>query len=928
MMSTGRQSRAFHQGIPLPRISRKLIAACAVCALLLGAAQAQAATVVTDQVVSQSTQTQTSIPVTFGQVFKAGDVPANATVLATLNGQSIPLQVDAKATNPDGSLRHAVLTAMVPSLPGGGALPLALSSGSSAASMAKGAPVSLSQLLATNYDAKVSLNIGGTNYSVNARGLLQAADLSGACAPWDRQCDVWLSGSLVSAWVVNGPLTSASGATNPNLRIYFVVRAYAGTTPGTVGYVRTDIIVENTNAFAAQAQPQYTAMLTSGSASYTSPALTQYTATRWHKVLWWNNAEPQVYLQQDTQYIQDSMAVSRYEALKPDEAFLSKRRQFCAPLDHCDQTKAMSNVGAQPGIGPLPQWTSVYVVYPDVRAYNWMLANTDALGTYSIHYRDAATGLPVSIEKHPYVTVANWAFANRVAQQGGSNAATYGTDLLAGCINNAVVTNCTTSWYGTGNPYSWDNEHQPAESYVPYMVTGSYYYMSELAFGASYNDLWSNPPYRGFSEGLIGPSHGALRAKAWTLRNLAEAAYLLPDAYPLKGEFSAVVRNSLAAWNTEYTDNPDANPLGTMNSSAVYSMNGGTHNGAAPWQHNFLTWSAGHAAELGFADATPLRNWLAQFEIGMMTDWQDNPTQGYCWLEASTYDVQVKDSAGNWLPSFTAVYQATFPTLVGLACNSPAMVQAMGTLMNQSWQVGEMPGYPYSATGYPANLQIGLAAIADSGLPNAAAAWNIFDTRSVKPSGSTAYNNYPNFALMPRSAPQSSVPVSSPTNPIPPTNPPTLNPPTTTNPPPPVPREPPARQCTGSGCGSSTIPGVSPAKPIRSVESTPSIQPFVSSTKPGGNDSVGVNTGATGSKLTHPAVRLSAGAVRFLVRMACIRFDAWCVRNLPQGLYVSAHENARTEPQPQSRSMFRPDRSVAAQRRDLTAAATRLRGIK
>jgi len=890
-----------HRGSRFRRIIGKTLLVCAGGMSLLGAAQAYAGTVVTDQVVSQSTQTQTSIPVTFGQVFKGGDVPAGSTVLATLNGQPVPLQVDTKATNPDGSLRHAVLTAMVPSLPGGGTLPLTLASGSPAASMAQGAPISLSQLLATNYDAKVSLNIGGVNYSVNARGLLQAADLSGECAAWDRQCDLWLSGPLASAWVVNGPLTSANGGTNPNLRIYFAVRAYAGTTPGTVGYVRTDIIVENSNAFAAQAQPQYNATLTSGSASYTSPALTQYTATRWHKVLWWNNSEPQVYLQQDNQYLQDSMAVSRYMTLKPDEAFLSKRRQFCAPLDNCDQTKAMSNVGSQPAIGPLPQWTSVYIVYPDVRAYNWMLANTDALGTYSIHYRDAATGLPVSIEKHPYVTVANWAFANRVAQQGGSNAATYGADLLAGCINNAVVTHCTTSWYGTGNPYSWDNEHQPAESYVPYMVTGSYYYMSELAFGASYNDLWSNETYRGFSQGLIGPSHGALRAKAWTLRDLAEAAYLLPDTYPLKGEFNAVVRNSLAAWNTEYTDNPDANPLGTMNSSAVYSMNGGTHNGAAPWQHNFLTWSAGHAAELGFADATPLRNWLAQFEIGMMTDWQNNPSKGYCWLEASTYDVQVKDSAGNWLPSFSAVYQATFPTLVGLACNSPAMVQAMGTLMNQSWRVGEMPGYPYSATGFPANLQISLAAIADSGLPNAAAAWNIFDTRSVKPSGSTAYSNFPNFALMPRSAPQSSGPV--PTNPISSINPPASAPPTTTNPPP-VPREPPARLCTGSACGSSTIrSGASPAEPIRSVGSVSSTQPVVSSTKPGGSGAVGTNAGPIDSKLTHPAVRAPDGAVRFLVRMACIRFDAWCVRNLPQGLYVSAHENARIQALPQSRAV-------------------------
>ncbi|HJR31821.1 MAG TPA: hypothetical protein VJ889_24160, partial [Pseudomonas sp.] len=477
--------------------------------------------------------------------------------------------------------------------------------------------------------------------------------------------------------------------------------------------VRTDIIVENTDAFAPQAQPQYTATLTSGSASYTSPALTQYTATRWHHVLWWNNAQPQAYLQQDTQYIQNSMAVSRFMSLQPDESFLAGLRQSCAPLDNCDQSKDMSSVGAQPAIGPLPRWTSVYIVYPDVRAYNWMLANTDALGTYSTHYRDAATGWPVSIQRHPYVTIADWAYANNTSRQSTAVGQSYKADLLPGCTTNSIVTNCTTAWYVTGNPFSWDNAHQPSESYIPYMVTGDYYYMSELAFGASHNEIWSNEAYRGYSQGLIDRAHSQVRGKAWVLREMADAAYLLPDNYPLKTEFTTDVKNSLADWNAKYTNNPNANSLGLMNDGAIYSLNGGNQNSMAPWQHNFLTWSTGHVAELGFADATPLRNWLARFEIGLMTDWQNSPAQGYCWLEASAYAIQVKDAAGNWLPSYTAVYAATFPTLVGLTCNSPAMVAAMGTLENQPWQTGEMHGYPYSNTGFPANFQIGIAAAAD-----------------------------------------------------------------------------------------------------------------------------------------------------------------------------------------------------------------------
>ncbi len=724
--------------------------ACIAGALLLIALQAQAQTIVTQSVRSETGHDQTYVGVTFGQVFKVGDVPKGDTVAATLNGRPISLQVDAKATNPDGSLRHAVLTVMVPSLSGKASLPLVLSRAPAAATHSH-APLTLPQLLATHYDAKVSLNVKGTAYTVDARKLLQAALDGHECKAWSRQCNVWLSGPLASAWVVNGPVTTATDMPLSHLRIYFAVRAYAGRSPSTIGDVRTDIIIENSDAFAPQAQPQYTASLTSGSASYTSPALTQYAYTRWHHVLWWNDAQPQVYLQQDTQYIQASKAVSRYMKLTPSAKFLAHVRQSCAPLDHCDQTRRMGQTGAQAAIGPLPRWSSVYIIDPNLRAYHWMLANTDALGAYGIHYRDAGTGWPVSIQKHPHATIINWVDAHKAAVTHNAEGAEYKEDLIPSCVNNAVVTDCDHPWYHTGNPNKWDNAHQPAESYVPYMVTGDYYYMSELAFGASHNEIWPNEAYRGFSKGLIGSSHSQIRGKAWVLREMVEAAWLLPDDYPLKAEFRASVENSLKRWNEKYTHNPDANALGVLNGGPIYGIHGGKRNGIAPWQHNFLIWSVNHAADLGFAGAAAFRDWLAKFEIGLMTDWLNDPTHGYCWLEASSYKIQVKDSAGHWLPSYTAVYTATFPTLVGLACNSSAMVAAMSRITHKPWQLGEMSGFPYSASGYPAHFQIGVAAAADSGLPNAAKAWELFQSRTVKPRPPHAYNDYPNFAILPRS---------------------------------------------------------------------------------------------------------------------------------------------------------------------------------
>src|SRR6185437_5661548 len=77
----------------------------------------------------------------------------------------------------------------------------------------------------------------------------------------------------------------------------------------------------------------------------------------------------------------------------------------CGPMQRCDQTKRMSTVGAQAGIGPLPRWTSAYVIDPSRDAFAWMLANSDALGSYGVHYRDALTSQPISVEARPCATL-------------------------------------------------------------------------------------------------------------------------------------------------------------------------------------------------------------------------------------------------------------------------------------------------------------------------------------------------------------------------------------------------------------------------------------------------------------------------------------------------------------------------------------------
>ncbi|MEB2314370.1 MAG: hypothetical protein OZ928_21215 [Polyangiaceae bacterium] len=693
-------------------------------------------------------------PITFGQVFRKGEVPAGAALTATLDGAPVEVQQDVKATHADGSLKHVILTFEVPSLAANAEAKLVLATGDPLA----GEALTPAALLATAWDTVATFELGGKKYEAHARALLEAS--SAACKPWDTTCDEWLSGPLASEWVVRGQAEASDGAVAPNLTVSFAIRAYAGDAPGTVGAVETDVIVENVDAYAPQGQPVYTATLTSGTASYTSPALTQYMGTRWHRVLSWNDAAPNVYLRQDTGYLQESRAISRYQALTPDDALLEKVRQSCDPLEHCDQTQTMGNTGAQPAIGPLPRWTSVYVVHPDVRAYRWMLANADALGAYSVHYRDAATGWPLSIERHPYVTVVNWRYAQDAAKGTSETSQKWAKDLLPNCTDNAVVSGCDGSiWYNTGNPNEWDAAHQPTWSYVPYLVTGSYYYMSELAFGASYNLLYPNPPYRDYQRGLVGGAYGQVRGQAWVLRNLANAAWLLPDTHPLKAEHGASVANSLEDYNQRFSHAAGASPLGLLmtNGELAYSADGIDHAGIATWQHAFLSWSAGHAAELDFAGAADFRDWLTRFETGTLTDWKSDPKSGFCWLLAASYTLIVVAPDEAHLTTFKEVYARNFPTLVGLECNEPAMLTELGKLQDTEWHAGKMTGYPYAATGFPANLQIGAATAADSSNPKGADAWRTFDSRADRPDGNfsgdsdTYYRNYPNFAVVPRS---------------------------------------------------------------------------------------------------------------------------------------------------------------------------------
>lgn len=643
-----------------------------------------------------------AVPLSFGQVFAPGDLPAGDALHGRLpDGRTLPLQVDVKATHADGSVRHAVISALLPASTGAQALALVKGA---ARTDAKAAPASVQSLLDAGFTAAAGAVIDGRDWTASVDKLLR------------QKPAVWLDGPLVTEWLVSAPLRNAQGEAHPRLSARFAVRWYRA-----LGKARVDVTIENAWAFqAAPRNETYDAHVSVGGKEvYAKPGLVHYHQARWRKTFWWG-AVPAVHVRHDSAYLIASRALPNYDRSVhvAERALADLAAKWngpkTEPMGIGMAVPYMPTTGGRNDIGLLPAWGALYLLSMDKRAKEVTLGTADLAGSWSMHYRDRHTGKPVSLIDYPYMTIAGHPGDTR-------NPKTGKMESFPPCPKEA----CRT-------PYVHDVSHQAAFAYLPYLVTGDFYQLEELEFWAMYDVFNSNPGYRDNIKGLLKPEQ--VRGQAWALRTLGEAAYIVPDKDPLKADFQRILKSNLDWYNAEYTDNPNANKLGIIvNGYAVLYKN---KTGVAPWQDDFFTAAVGHLADLGFAGAGRLLAWKATFPILRMT------APGTCWLDASIYALIVRDAAG--APLYTSMAQAWKashpPEIADLPCDSAAMAQALKV------KPGEMTGYASAVAGYPANLQPALAYAADVGGKAGREAWQRFMSRSVKPD----YGSAPQFAIVPR----------------------------------------------------------------------------------------------------------------------------------------------------------------------------------
>ncbi|WP_199243930.1 hypothetical protein [Bacterioplanes sanyensis] len=670
--------------------------------------------------------------VTFGHVFAPGEIPSGQTVaLQAPDGAWLVTQVDTKARHKDGSIRHAIVSARVTLTAPQQTFKLYRVSDVPAAATA-------TDIDAEGMGLTLRLNVSGRHYQTSLADAIEQGQFN----------QRWLQGSVANEFLLTAPLRDGAGNEHAHLHARFYVRLYGQQREKS----QVSVLVENTYAYQNQPQDyQYdVAIEHGGHVIWQQDDVTHYHKARWKKDLLLHGNDV-IHVVFNANYLMNTGAIPLYEpGIQVDsgliERHLSQYREHAGVMQKGAMRSPMGGGGGRVDLGPLPGWTASYLLSQDKRAQIAMLGNATQAGSWPVHYRVKNSDQIVRIDDKPY--------AGLFGTPGDM------TDPASGELQ--AFPACSPC----NNPYEPDGAHQPSLAYLPYMLTGDYFYLEELQFWAGFNLLYTNPWYRRKEQGIL--RRRQVREEAWVLRSLGQIAYIAPDDNANKQYFNQVVNNNLQYLYDLYVAKNEAdrdsvaviNRLGYEPGPLIDTFGVRTgeyalvyHHGNGPgvWQDDFHTWSIGFLRDLGFAKAAEILDKRARFSVERMMD------PGYCWMLASVQNgVKLMRRSEQGLATLYGSFAEVFAHTTGIdlsqtPCATRAFAEKASDYAkiddtNETLKPGQMIGYAHSTEGFPTNLRLALAAAVDSNYPKASEAWQRWQNQRVKPD----YRTGPQMAVVPR----------------------------------------------------------------------------------------------------------------------------------------------------------------------------------
>jgi hypothetical protein len=769
---------ALLAGVPQGSSGGKVIVRCA-----------SAATAAPKSIANTITITNTSgaairnYPFQFGRPFLQRAIPHAPRVL--INGRPFATQADVKNRYPDGSAEFAVMAVVVPSLPNN--TPVMLSFADTTTN--DNTPLTQAQMLdpSYNFDALMTLTpASGAAQTASARQMLS-----------DRNCRPWTSGPIAQTMIC----ADDSAARKYDIGFGdgyrpFRPRFYATFWPATHQvYVRA--VGENGLTTELEDLAYNLSITSNGATVYTknltgSPPivvrsmsfnLVHWSRSTWTREFWIGGTPPQqVNIDENLPYLESTRFLPNLDpSIVIPDAETSQEYNSWLAVPHdiydgywtkggtvlaSDWDTAMGTAGDSWHIGPYPRFTTEWLHSPDWRWRVMALNTTDIAGAWPMNMRESdptrrfqrsdavgsGTGLGrvVSAAGRPLMTE----FADPNATGSSDNPKQVGP-IAAPRI---------------GNPWTWDDAHQPSVWFAPYILTGDPWYLDELYAWAGITVFEDAPAnFRG-PNGTYGGLWGykAARAVAWTLRGRAEAAFAAPDSTPEKSYLTYMANDAIARWegglgitgtpfdgNAEklwgeksgdpWTTNAHSpvsgqpSPLGNMASicdpggpaplcsypaatQTAWGLKVGA-NGALddPWINFYLEYAVGRAAELGFA-IRPIQIAIGKLPIGIIASSQP-------WMLGAYTMGAEKLGGGFWSSWNDLIANGMDPIYVAR--------------LKPDWAGGLQGGRQSWVTP-------GLAMLVDAGAPGAAAAWDWYKTNAYSVTPASYFARDPRWAIVPR----------------------------------------------------------------------------------------------------------------------------------------------------------------------------------
>ena len=659
-----------------------------------------------------SGSTQTNVPTTIPRFFRKGEIAHNAQ--PTIGGSpAATWQCDVKNRWEDGSLKFAIVSLLVPLLPAKRGVTIGFVENANRDSGGGGETptgyLNKADMLAPAYDFEAAMQLTGVvSRRVRARAILYAGKFR-----------YWLQGPVVTAVIVEDragrafDVNTDGGQGNP-LHPIFEAWFYPQSSKVQVGYTLENAWASS-NATNSARNQDYSLTLTTGLAAptvrLTQPAFTQFVFTRWRREYWIGADPPHLkydwnpryllstgaYPAWDTGHIPNEAALAgqyaNFTRLYPPRLTISGYDDYSAAQGHGEGgivnfDQSINAGGDADWIGLANTWDIMYLLTGDLRMQKMMIENADLAARFPLWFREADEGAGSGKEFDAPNT-------SKVTTQGrlvSVNARQQVTLMLdswhPGCRGEATdnINLVNPPKYG-GWP-SLDTSHIPDWGYLPYTLTGKYYYLEQLQLEAAYilgfytgcydlsNDYWR--------QGTLALQNRLQRDQAWAMRTVAYAAFASPDGAPEGAYFRDKLLNTIAmfegahalpnsypahatayTWgkNTwKYSQGHDPSPLGAWQidgaslSYATQDVNIRTdelHAAGSGFQESFLICALGMVRQLGIADTSALLTFVGNRYLHVLLD----PVLNHYLLEEYVYPEQLK--AGNrWIADWTAFQNA------------------------------------------------------------------------------------------------------------------------------------------------------------------------------------------------------------------------------------------------------------------------------